>query len=204
MKTNALLIFTRNPELGKVKTRLAKTIGNEKALVVYNDLLLHTMIETHAINCDKFVFYDTKITKNDIWSEEYYQKKLQTNGDLGQRMHDAFETLFEMGYQNCVIVGSDLFDLKAIIIETAFEKLMTHDVAIGPAEDGGYYLLGLKKNNAIIFQNKDWGTDTVFKTTLKNLDGQNVCLLETLNDIDTFADLERSPYNMAKLKLDHK
>jgi rSAM/selenodomain-associated transferase 1 len=201
MKTDALLIFIRNPKLGKVKTRLAKTIGNEKALVVYKDLLLHTMIETHAINCDKFVFYDSAITDNDIWSEEYYQKKIQTTGDLGQRMHDAFETLFEMGYQNCIIVGSDLFDLKAMVIETAFKKLMTHDVAIGPAEDGGYYLLGLKKYKSAIFQNKDWGTDTVFKATMKDLEGQNVCLLDTLNDIDTFEDLERSSYNMAKLKL---
>jgi glycosyltransferase A (GT-A) superfamily protein (DUF2064 family) len=60
-----------------------------------------------------------------------------------------------MGYQNCVIVGSDLFDLKASIIET-FEKLVTHEVVIGPAEDGGYYLLGLKRNNPLIFQNKNW------------------------------------------------
>lgn len=199
MKTNALLIFTRNPELGKVKTRLAKTIGDEKALIVYTDLLLHTMIETHAIDCDKFVFYDTAIIEDDIWSEEYYQKKLQSNGDIGQRMHDAFEILFEMGYQNCIIVGSDLFDLKAIIIETAFKKLMNHDVAIGPAEDGGYYLLGLKKGLPAIFQNKDWGTDSVFKATMKDLKGQKVCLLDTLNDIDTFEDLERSAYNMAKL-----
>lgn len=199
MKTNALLIFTRNPELGKVKTRLAKTIGDEKALIVYNDLLLHTKIETHAIDCDKFVFYDNSIIEDDIWSEEYYQKKLQSHGDLGQRMHDAFEILFEMGYQNCIIIGSDLFDLKAIIIETAFKKLMKHDVAIGPAEDGGYYLLGLKKGHPAIFQNKDWGTASVFKATMKDLKGQKVCLLDTLNDIDTFEDLERSPYNMAKL-----
>lgn len=199
MKTNALLIFTRNPELRKVKTRLAKTIGDEKALIVYNDLLSHTMIETHAIDCDKFVFYDTAIIEDDIWPEEYYQKKLQSNGDLGQRMHDAFEILFEMGYQNCIIIGSDLFDLKAIIIETAFKKLMNHDVAIGPAEDGGYYLLGLKKGHPAIFQNKDWGTDSVFKATMRDLKGQKVCLLDTLNDIDTFEDLERSAYNRAKL-----
>lgn len=201
MKTDALLIFTRNAELGKVKTRLAKTIGNEKALVVYKDLLLHTMTETHSIDCDKFVFYDSGIVEDDIWSREFYQKKLQVNGDLGQRMHDAFEILFEMGYQNCIIVGSDLFDLKAIIIETAFKKLMNHDVAIGPAEDGGYYLLGLKKGHPAIFQNKDWGTDSVFKATMKDLKGQKVCLLDTLNDIDTFEDLEQSSYNIAALNL---
>jgi rSAM/selenodomain-associated transferase 1 len=195
MKTDALLIFIRTPELGKVKTRLAKTIGNEKALAVYNDLLLHTMIETRAIKSDKFVFYDVSINDNDIWSTECYKKKIQSDGDLGQRMHDAFETLFKMGYQNCVIVGSDLFDLKASIIETAFEKLVTHEVVIGPAEDGGYYLLGLKRNNPLIFQNKNWGTDTVFKATMKDLKGHQISLLETLNDIDTFEDLQRSKYN---------
>jgi hypothetical protein len=201
MKTNALLIFTRNAELGKVKTRLAKTIGDEKALEVYKELLLHTMTETRTIDCDKFVFYDTVISKNDIWSAAFYQKRVQTNGDLGKRMYSAFETLFKMGYHNCVIIGSDLFDLNASIIKTAFKKLLNHDVAIGPAEDGGYYLLGLKKNNSIVFQNKDWGTDTVLKATMKDLEGQTVALLETLNDIDTFEDLEQSFYNVTDIKL---
>ncbi|WP_339919894.1 TIGR04282 family arsenosugar biosynthesis glycosyltransferase [uncultured Flavobacterium sp.] len=201
MKTDALLIFTRNPELGKVKTRLAKTIGNEKALTVYKDLLLHTRNETQAIDCDKFVFYDSEIVENDIWSGTSYQKKLQSNGDLGQRMHDAFKTLFEMGYSNCIIVGSDLFDLKAIIIETAFKKLLNHEVVIGPAEDGGYYLLGLKKDDHAIFQNKDWGTASVFKATMRDLENKKVGLLDTLNDIDTFEDLERSSYDIAALNL---
>ena len=201
MKTDALLIFTRNPELGKVKTRLAKTIGNEKALTVYKDLLLHTRNETQAIDCDKFVFYDSEIVENDIWSGTSYQKKLQSNGDLGQRMHDAFKTLFEMGYSNCIIVGSDLFDLKAIIIETAFKELLNHEVVIGPAEDGGYYLLGLKKDDHAIFQNKDWGTASVFKATMRDLENKKVGLLDTLNDIDTFEDLERSSYDIAALNL---
>lgn len=201
MKTNALLIFTRNPELGKVKTRLAKTIGNEKALTVYKDLLLHTRNETQAIDCDKFVFYDSEIVENDIWSGTSYQKKLQSNGDLGQRMHDAFKTLFEMGYSNCIIVGSDLFDLKAIIIETAFKELLNYEVVIGPAEDGGYYLLGLKKDDHAIFHNKDWGTASVFKATMRDLENKKVGLLDTLNDIDTFEDLERSSYDIAALNL---
>jgi hypothetical protein len=201
MKNDALLIFTRNPELGKVKTRLAKTIGNEKALAVYKDLLLHTRNETQALDCDKFVFYDAAIAENDIWSTAIYQKKLQVTGDLGKRMYDAFETLFKLGYRNCIIVGSDLFELKESTIEIAFKKLADSDAVIGPAEDGGYYLLGLKRNNTIIFENKDWGTDTVFKASMKDLDGQKIEVLETLNDIDTFEDLKRSTYDWAKLKL---
>ncbi|TDE03585.1 TIGR04282 family arsenosugar biosynthesis glycosyltransferase [Flavobacterium hiemivividum] len=201
MKTDALIIFTRNPEIGKVKTRLAKIIGDEKALTVYNDLLLHTRNETQAIDCDKFVFYDTNIIEEDIWSLEFYQKKLQSEGDLGQRMYQAFESLFKMGYQNCIIVGSDLFDLKSIIIETAFKKLLNHDVVIGPAEDGGYYLLGLKKGNPAVFKNKDWGTDSVFAATMSDFKHQKVGVLDILNDIDTFEDLEKSQYNIAALNL---
>ena len=199
MKTNALLIFTRNPELGKVKTRLAKTIGDAKALAVYNDLLLHTMQKTQQLDCDKFVFYDSTIVEEDIWPTANYQKKLQASGDLGQRMQQAFEDLFELGYQNCIIIGSDLFDMKTIIIEDAFEKMLTNDVVIGPAEDGGYYLLGLKKSTALIFENKKWGTETVFQETLKDLKGQQVGLLQTLNDIDTFEDLQQSIYSFSKL-----
>lgn len=194
MKTNALLIFTRNPQLGKVKTRLAKTIGDEKALEVYNDLLHHTMTETQYLKCDKFVFYDENIELNDIWSINFYEKKLQFGADLGAKMQNAFQHIFDLGYKNCVIIGSDLFDLEATYINLAFEKLEDKEVAIGPAEDGGYYLLGLKKVIPSIFKNKNWGTNTVLKETLKDLKNHTTVLLKTLNDIDTFEDLQKSNY----------
>ncbi len=194
MKTKALLIFTRNPELGKVKTRLAKTIGNEKALQVYQDLLQHTMEQTQDLDCDKYVFYDTAIIENDIWNPKFYYKKVQSQGDLGKKMLVAFESLFNLGYQKCIIIGSDLFDLKTAIIENAFTQLNTSDVVIGPAEDGGYYLLGLNQINELIFQNKQWGTSSVLDRTLKDLAKNKIHLLPTLNDIDTFEDLEKSNY----------
>ncbi len=195
MKTNALLIFTRNPELGKVKTRLAKNIGETNALRVYKDLLQHTMEQTQNLNCDKFVFYDTMIVHNDIWSEDFYQKRVQSSGDLGHKMQAAFEMLFEMGYKSCIIVGSDLFDLKSEQIETAFIELQKNEVVIGPAEDGGYYLLGLKEMNKILFHNKNWGTSSVLADTLTDLASQKIYQLPTLNDIDTFEDLMNSNYN---------
>ena len=144
MKTNALIIFVRNPKLGKVKTRLAKTIGNEKALEVYNDLLFHTMTETQNLDCDKYVFYDENIETKDLWSEKIYEKQMQFGKDLGAKMQNAFQTLFDLGYQNCIIIGSDLFDLETNHIYEAFNKLKRNEAVIGPAEDGGYYLLGLK------------------------------------------------------------
>ena len=194
MNNNALIIFTRNPELGKVKTRLAKTIGNEKALIVYQDLLHHTMNATKKLSCDKFVFYDQNITDNDIWDDNIYNKKLQNGLDLGIRMKNAFETLLNLGYKNCIIIGSDLFDLKQAHIENAFQKLDQTEVVIGPAEDGGYYILGLKNMIPEIFVNKAWGTNTVLAETLKNLENYNIHFLETLNDIDTEEDLLKSKY----------
>lgn len=194
MRTNALIIFTRNPALGKVKTRLAKTIGDQKALEIYKDLLAHTKNVTLEIGCDKFVFYDAEIVQEDLWETIFYEKKLQMGNDLGARMAHAFETLFALGYKNCVIVGSDLFDLKAQHINEAFEGLKVKDVVIGPAEDGGYYLLGLKKMIPTLFKNKNWGTSTVFTETMKDLENYNKGFLETLNDIDTFEDLEKTKY----------
>ncbi|MFH6959566.1 TIGR04282 family arsenosugar biosynthesis glycosyltransferase [Flavobacterium aquidurense] len=194
MKTNALIIFTRNPELGKVKTRLAKTIGDKNALEVYIRLLLHTMKVTQSLDCDKFVFYDTKIETNDLWLETMYEKRIQSGVDLGVRMQDAFQQIFELGYKNCIIVGSDLFDLQDYHIDEAFYKLQFNDGVIGPAEDGGYYLLGLKKVIPSIFKNKNWGTSNILSATLKDLENYKIEFTETLNDIDTFEDLEKSNY----------
>ena len=191
MKNNAVILFVRNPVLGKVKTRLAKTIGDQKALKVYQDLLNHTMVQTKNLLCDKFLFYDTVITQDDIWSENSYFKKIQIGEDLGQKMQNAFQTVFSLGYKNVVIIGSDLFDLKSEHIDTAFLQLQKNDVVIGPAEDGGYYLLGLKQMIQPIFKDKNWGTETVLNQTLENLKNYTTSFLETLNDIDTFEDLQK-------------
>jgi rSAM/selenodomain-associated transferase 1 len=200
MKTNALIIFTRNPQLGKVKTRLAKTIGDEKALQVYTDLLSHTMNVTQQLACDKFVFYDERIVNNDGWAEDLFYKRKQSGVDLGARMQHAFEKLFEVGYQKCIIIGSDLFDLTAHHVQEAFQKLDNADVVLGPAEDGGYYLLGLKKVIPSVFINKHWGTSSVLTDTLKDLENHQVECIETLNDIDTFEDLEKSKYYQKRQK----
>jgi len=191
MHKNLVLIFTRNPELGKVKTRLAKTIGNEKALDIYKILLNKTKETTQRLNCDKAVYYSVKIRENDIWNTETYQKHQQIGNDLGIRMLNAFAKGFEAGYEKIIIIGSDLFDLTPKHINDAFNKLTNHDVVIGPAEDGGYYLLGMKKLHKTIFKNKNWGTESVRKDTLQDLKNNTTYLLETLNDIDVYEDLKK-------------
>lgn len=190
MNKNALIIFTRNPELGKCKTRLAKTLGDKAALKIYKYLLQHTANITKNVNVDRFVFYSETINYDDIWNAKFFNKKLQTGSHLGERMQNAFKTLFDANYSNVVIIGSDILDLCSNSIDDAFNKLNTTDVVIGPAEDGGYYLLGLKKMYPKIFKTKNWGTETVRKDTLKDLQNADVFLLKELNDIDTFEDMQ--------------
>ena len=112
MNKNLTIVFVRNPELGKVKTRLAKTIGDEDALKIYTILLQHTESVLHKVSSDKVVYYSEEIQHNDLWEDARYQKKLQKGVDLGARMPSAFETAFKDSYEKVVIVGSDLFDLK--------------------------------------------------------------------------------------------
>jgi hypothetical protein len=193
-KSNRLLfIFTRNPELGKAKTRLAKTVGNETALEIYKFLLQKTRDISSKVTSDKAVYYSLKIRSNDIWDETMYQKHKQVGEDLGIRMLNAFKNSFGAGYQKVLIIGSDLYDLTPEIIETAFNKLDTNDVVIGPAEDGGYYLLGMNSIHTAIFKNKNWGTETVRRDTLTDLKDKKVHLLQELNDVDVFEDIEHHP-----------
>ena len=186
---NLLLIFTRNPELGKAKTRLAKTVGDETALEIYKFLLQKTRDISSKVNADRAVYYSVKIRKNDIWDNNSYQKHQQKGDDLGIRMHNAFKNGFEAGYEKIIIIGSDLYDLTSINIDNAFRQLDKNDVVIGPALDGGYYLLGMKKLHPQVFLNKNWGTETVRKDTLQDLIHQQVKLLEEKNDIDVYEDI---------------
>lgn len=187
---NLIITFTRNPELGKCKTRLAKTVGDEAALRIYKYLLQHTEQVIKQIDADKAVYYSVKTRDNDIWDSKAYQKHQQVGNDLGERMQKAFENGFNSLYEKIIIVGSDLFDLEPRHIDEAFKALNKNDVVIGPAEDGGYYLLGMKTMHTSVFKNKNWGTESVCYDTLQNLKNQKTSLLETLNDIDLYEDLE--------------
>jgi rSAM/selenodomain-associated transferase 1 len=187
---NLLLIFTRNPELGKVKTRLAKDLGDQTALNIYKFLLDHTLAITSSLPVTKEVFYSDQIHDKDIWDAAVYQKKLQKGTGLGDRMKNAFEEGFKNGYSNIIIIGSDMYDMTSEELMEAFRELDTKDFVIGPAEDGGYYLLGMRKLNSALFENKEWGTQTVFKDTLKGLDRENTSILEVKNDVDYFSDIK--------------
>lgn len=187
---NALIIFTRNPELGKCKTRLAATVGDPAALAIYTFLLEHTVKITTPIGADKFVYYSVKLREGDFWDPEQYHKYLQNGDDLGVRMENAFKEVFQLGYEQAIIIGSDMYDMTANDLDNAFDQLKTNDTVVGPAEDGGYYLLGMKKINSEIFKNKNWGTETVLAATLADLKEEKVILLEEKNDVDYYEDIE--------------
>jgi len=196
MCKNLIITFTRNPELGKVKSRLAKSIGKESALTIYKILLEHTKNVLSKLECDKAVYYSVKIRENDIWNAKMFSKHQQFGDDLGHRMQNAFENGFKNGYNKIIIVGSDLYDLNTDIINEAFKALDTHDNVIGPAKDGGYYLLGMKALHPSVFDIDNWGTKTVYKQTITKLNNNSLYVLNTLNDIDYVEDLE--PYAVFK------
>ena len=195
------MVFIRNPELGRVKTRLAKSIGDQAALETYKTLSKHTFKIISEIDSDKLIFYSDKIQDNDVWTATNCKKQIQTKGDLGQKMLAAFQYGFSLGYQKILIIGSDLYSLRPKHIESALEKLENYDVVIGPALDGGYYLLGLNFIIPKIFKQKQWSTSSVLKKTLSDLKEFNVNLLEPLNDIDTYEDLKKEPQLLKQLNI---
>ena len=187
---NLLIIFTKNPELGKCKTRLAKSIGDISALEVYKKLLQQTAKVTQDLSADKVVFNNTEPIDQDDFSSTYFSKKTQRGDDLGEKMSNAFQEAFQNNYEKIVIIGSDLYDLQTRDIDEAFLQLTHNDYVIGPAKDGGYYLLGMKKFTPEVFQEINWSTATVLKETLHILKNKKVALLTQKNDIDTIDDIK--------------
>lgn len=201
--SNCLIIFTRNPELGKGKRRLAATVGDEAAFEIYKFLLGHTRSITKTLNAQSQVWYSERIHENDDWDNELYQKFQQQGEDLGLRMQHAFETAFQ-SHEKVIIIGSDMYDLTTQDLNQAFDLLNNHDAVIGPATDGGYYLLGFKNEvPANVFSNKIWGTETVLKETLKDLETLNYATLVPRNDVDYYEDIKDVPAFQPYLKNIH-
>ncbi|WP_018478543.1 TIGR04282 family arsenosugar biosynthesis glycosyltransferase [Pontibacter roseus] len=194
---NLLMLFVRNPELGKVKTRLAASVGPETALDIYLHLLQHTRSVTQELPMDKVVYYSERVEEQDMWPSQQYQKQVQPAGDLGERMSASFAAAFADGYTSVVIIGSDCLQLTSDIILKAFENLKTHEVVVGPALDGGYYLLGMNGLHPELFQDKRWSTEHVFPDTLYDIERLHLshALLPYLSDIDNLEDLENLEAN---------
>ncbi|MFY0672676.1 MAG: TIGR04282 family arsenosugar biosynthesis glycosyltransferase [Bacteroidia bacterium] len=170
-RSNALVVFTKNPVAGKVKTRLAKDIGDTMALKVYMQLLKHTREITQELDfCENKIFYNEFIPANDNWSDDHYDKYLQGEGDLATKMRNAYKTLFDEGYEHVIIMSPDCPELTSARIKQAFALLRNKDFVIGPLKDGGYYLLGMSEYSPEVIENMEFGTGKACTETKKRFE----------------------------------
>jgi len=186
-----LLVFLKNPELGMVKTRLAAGIGDAQALAVYQRLLEVTASACEPLPVRKEAWYAQRLPRDGERQMPGVPARIQVGHDLGDRMEHAFSAAFTIGHSPVIIIGTDCPGLTSAILQEAIDALAAHDAVIGPARDGGYYLLGLRAPFADVFRNKQWSTSSVFAETMADLDraGRSTYVLRELIDVDTEADL---------------
>ena len=202
---NTLIIFIKYPQAGKVKTRLAKDVGESEAARIYSQMA-KTIIEKtiDTANYNTIIFYDPPEKEQDV-KEWINNKELnylpQLGNTLGERISSAFKEVYSSGSNRALIIGSDCIDVDKGIINEAMDSLDSTDVILGPAEDGGYYLLGTNGYFPQIFQDIDWSTDKVLQQTIQKIykNGLNYELLKTLKDIDTVDDLEGFNIDIAEI-----
>ena len=192
--SSLLIIFTKNPEPGLVKTRLAASIGDEKALAVYKTLRRHTANIAEKVDANRTVFYSHFIPLSDLFLNKYFHVELQVGDDLGARMLHAIKRGFEGGFRHVVLIGTDCYELSTAIIESAFAALRQSDAVVGPARDGGFYLVGMNRAIPELFLGRQWSTSEVLKESTEILRSLDIpCkLLPLLSDIDTIDDLKAS------------
>lgn len=208
MKTNhsqeLLLVFTRYPEPGKTKTRLVPALGADGAADLHRRLTENSMQRFVELQQKRPVEIEVCFDGGDQglmreWLGPGYRYIPQGSGDLGQRMSRAFASAFAAGKKRVLVVGADCPDLSAELLATALDLLETKDLVLGPAMDGGYYLIGLRQMKPDLFLDIKWGTNSVLNSTLARAArlGLSVGLLAVLSDIDRPQDLAVLP---AKLK----
>ncbi len=187
-----LIIFQKNAVLGKVKTRLAATVGDEKALEVYQWLTDHTHRVVSELRVDKFIYFSDFIPDGASELFPTYGFAVQRDGDLGERMAGAFSDLFVKGYRHVAIIGTDCPELHPSDLRDAYLALNDHDLVVGPARDGGYYLLGMNRPQSRLFQGIPWSTSEVLPMTLDraNADSLDYEFLQIHADVDTWEDWE--------------
>ena len=190
-----LLVFARVPALGQGKSRLAAGIGAAAALAVYRELLALTRAAVAAAGWPATVWLagtaGPEPTALEAREWPGLAARAQLPGDLGQRMAAAFTAAFAAGAARVAIIGTDCPGLGPDHLAAAVDQLAHHDLVLGPAADGGYYLLGLRAPQPALFQHKAWGTASVLADTLADARrlGLRVALLPELRDVDTAADL---------------
>lgn len=193
-----LTVFCRIPHAGTSKTRLIPAVGAERAARLHHEMALRTLARAGAAACEESGV-DVRVSlagpteSAARWFGESLPFETQPGGDLGERMAATFRAGREDGVTRHVIIGTDAPDLDADLIGQAFESLRDHDLVLGPARDGGYYLIGLSVSPPpSLFQSMPWGGPEVLGLTLGRASdaGLAMQLLPPLNDVDEPADLQ--------------
>lgn len=206
-----LIIFSRYPEPGKTKTRMIPALGAQGAAELQRQMTEHTLAQAKKLTKllgvaieVHFAGGNQQLITNWLGQDLVYQP--QSSGDLGQRMTSAFTEAFMAKMESVVMIGIDCPDLNENLLSQAFESLNHHDLVLGPAQDGGYYLIGLGRNSTELLNNISWGTDQVLAQTVakaKQLDF-TIAYLDTLSDVDRPEDLviweSLAPYGQERRK----
>lgn len=202
-----VLLFTKYPTPGYAKTRLIPAVGAERAADISRELSEHAIGNIRAYidastRLTEFRVYFALRTADDKdklmeWlhreeresTESFHE---QSSGGLGERLCKAFASSFEAGASKVLVVGADIPEIDSNLLDEGFQKLDKADVVIGPAEDGGYYLLGMKKLASRLFEDMQWSTSTVFETTLQRANELSLSILQLkrLRDVDEPDDIE--------------
>ncbi|OKH17084.1 TIGR04282 family arsenosugar biosynthesis glycosyltransferase [[Limnothrix rosea] IAM M-220] len=189
---NHLIIFTRYPIPGTTKTRLIPALGAAGAAALQKQLTEHTLEQVSGLTADVTIYFSGGgLLQMQAWLGEHWRFKLQRGKGLGDRLIHSIQQSKKNDYQRTVVIGIDCPEITAEILEEAFVALEQHDVVLGEATDGGYYLIGLQQLIPELFQDMAWGIDTVLTETLRRTAKLNLStkILRPLNDIDYPEDL---------------
>jgi len=197
-----LTIFTRYPEPGQTKTRLIDELGREGAAALQKKLTEKTLQKIDQLlattTFEPVIYFEGgELASMQSWLGRDRRYKPQGDGDLGEKLKRAFDDAFDAGAQRVVTIGCDCPGLAIEHINRAFDALYFHDLVLGPASDGGYYLIGIKRPLDELFENIPWGTDRVFETTVSLAQqlGLSAAILEELHDVDRPEDLKHLDHN---------
>ena len=190
MNRERVILFCKVPRPGWVKTRLAQSVGSSAAVEIYRKLLQTVIQQLDGFSVELRFSPDEAEEEIRPWAKPGWAVHPQGAGDLGQRLHRAFAQHFQSGAGRVVVIGSDCPELGATDLSDAFYALLEKDLVLGPAEDGGYWLIGLRQEAPLLFENIPWSTGAVREVTLAKARQQSleVKLLRQLPDIDTEED----------------
>jgi rSAM/selenodomain-associated transferase 1 len=197
MSENLLMVFVKYPAPGAVKQRLAQHLGTDRAVEIYKKIAETIVQKVTPASSEDYILEiyfspqeDEKLVRQWLNENEYFSP--QQGSDLGARMNNAFQHPFAAGYTKALLIGSDCPDISRTIVSRGFMLLDTHDIVLGPAHDGGYYLIGLRRPVPELFSCIEWGTECVLQQTLDKINalGLTVALLPELWDIDRIEDLK--------------